>query len=119
MVGPQHLRVLTSEATALHSEVTLTTSSTTLGQVRALCGENLVTLRSNFRANKTLELHRVVGRAQYKLLDVPVLTQDAPPDVTFFRRKRASYRGPNLKLQPPNPEQEMQEEENVTFFRRK
>ena len=30
---------------------------------RALCGANVVTLRSKFRTDETLELHRVVGEA--------------------------------------------------------
>ena len=35
-----------------------------------------------------------LGRAHYKVLDMPVLILDAPPDVTFFRNY-ASTPGPS------------------------
>ena len=37
----------------------------------------------NLHAILILYIH--IGRARYKSLDALVLTQDAPPDVTFFR----------------------------------
>ena len=36
------------------------------------------------RLNRNARFYIHVGRAQYKLLDAPVLIQDAPPDVTFL-----------------------------------
>jgi len=46
---------LTRWSTIISSEVKLSHAI----NLRALCGANVVTLRSNFRANETLELHRV------------------------------------------------------------
>ena len=45
-----------------------------------------VTYTGEIHANacEELQFHLHIGRAQYKVLDTPVLIQDAPPDVTFL-----------------------------------